>query len=62
MVFPDALGGFDREANLVVNRAVVPRLADAETIHITDPHIGHHLRWGHHDIFNILERINAISG
>ena len=62
MVLPDALRGFRGEADLVVDRAVVPRLADAEAVHVADAHVGHHLRRRHDDRLHVLERIDAVGG
>ena len=62
MIFPDALRGLDGEADLVVNGAVVPGFAHAEAVHIADAHVGDHLRRRHHNIFYILEWIDADTG
>ena len=44
MVLPDVLRGDRREADAVGDGARVPRLADAEAVHLADLHVGDHLR------------------
>ena len=60
MVLPDRLRCLRGEANLVEDRAVVPRLADAKSIHVADPHVGNHLRRRHDDRLHIVERMDAV--
>ena len=62
MIFPDILRGHGSEADFVEDGAIVPGLADAVSVHIAHPHIGHHLWWWHHDIFNVFEGVNAVGG
>ena len=60
MVGPDVLRCRRRETDVVHDGAVVPRLANAETIHVADAHVGNHLRWRHGDCLDILERVDAL--
>ena len=60
MIFPDILRRSHRKANLVVNRARIPRFADAKTVHIADAHIRYHLRRRHGDGFDVGNRIDAV--
>ncbi len=60
MIFPDRLRGLDREADAVDDRAVAPRLADAEPVHVADAHVGDHLRRRHRDDLGVGERIDAV--
>ena len=60
VIDPDVLRGHGGEADAVHDRAVVPRLADAEAVHVADAHVGHHLRRRHGDRLDVLHRIDAV--
>src|SRR5437764_2864801 len=60
MVLPDVLRRDRGESDLVEDRPVVPRLADAESVHIAHPHVRHHLRRWNHNRFDVVQRVNAV--
>ena len=62
MVFPDRLRRFGGKADTVDNRAIVPRLADAKSVHVADPHVGDHLGRRHRDHLCVGERVDAVGG
>ena len=62
MILPDGLRRLRGEADLVVDGAVVPRLAHAEAIHVAHAHVGHHLRRRHHDGLHVVEGMDAVGG
>src|SRR5690606_15620050 len=61
MIDPDILTGGDGESDLVVDGAGIPGLTYAISIHVSDPHIGDHLRRRHNDGLHILEWMDAVS-
>ena len=62
MIFPNILRGDGSEADFVVNRARIPRLAHAIAIHVTDAHIGDHLRRRHGDGFYFRKGVHTVCG
>src|SRR5512139_1650752 len=62
VVLPDVLCGGRGEADLVGDGAIAPGFAHAEAVHVTDAHVGHHLRRRHGDVLDVLERVNAVTG
>src|SRR5207249_7237217 len=61
MVLPEILGCHRGEPDFVCNGARVPRLADAEAVHLADFHIGHHLSWWHGNQRDLFIRIDSPS-
>ena len=59
MVLPHLLRRDRREADAVFDGAVVPRLADAEAVHLVDLHVGDHLRRRNRDEADVLVRVDA---
>ena len=59
MIGPDGLRRGSGEADAVVNRPRVPRLADAKAAHVADAHVHHHLRRRHHHGAHVVEGIDA---
>jgi len=47
------------EADLLVHELLVPRLADAEGVHVANLHVGHHLRRRNDDKVDVFVRIDA---
>ena len=62
MVLPDLAGHAGGVADVLVHELVVPRLADAEGVHVADLHVGHHLRRRHDDGRDVLVGIDAAGG
>ena len=62
MFCPDLAGGAGRVADALVDELLVPRLADAEGVHVADLHVGHHLRRRHDDGRDVLVGIDAAGG
>ena len=62
MVLPDLAGGAGGEADALVDELLVPRLADAEGVHVADLHVRHHLRRRHDDGRDVLVGIDAAGG
>lgn len=62
MIGPDCLRGSGGKSDAVVNGPRIPRLADAETAHIADAHVHHHLRRRHHHGTDIGKRIDVGAG
>ena len=62
MPLPQFAGGGGGEADALVDELLVPRLADAEHIHVADLHVGDHLRRRHDDGRDILVGIDAAGG
>jgi hypothetical protein len=47
VIRPHGLAGRGGKSDAIINGAGVPRLTDAKTDHIADPHVHHHLRRRH---------------
>ena len=62
MVLPHLLRRRHGEADAVFDGAVVPRLADAEAVHLVDLHVGDHLRRRNGDEADVLVRMDAAGG
>ncbi len=62
MLEPDLAGGAGGEADVLVDELLVPRLADAEAVHVADLHVRHHLRRRHDDGRDVLVGIDAAGG
>ncbi len=62
MALPEFAGGAGGEADALVDQLLVPRLADAEGVHVADLHVGDHLRRRHDDGGDVLVRIDAAGG
>ena len=62
MLGPDFAGRAGGEADALVDELLVPRLADAEGVHVADLHVRHHLRRRHDDGRDVLVGIDAAGG
>ena len=62
VLVPEFAGRDRGVADVLVDQLQVPGLADAETVHRADLHVGHHLRRRHHDGLDVLVRIDAAGG
>src|SRR3546814_7685661 len=49
MIRPDILRGSRAEAELVNDGACIPGFAHTEAVHVSNAHVGHHLRGRHRD-------------
>ena len=62
MLEPDLAGRAGGEADALVDELLVPRLADAEGVHVADLHVRHHLRRRHDDGRDVLVGVDAAGG
>ena len=62
MLGPDLAGRAGGKADALVDELFVPRLADAEGVHVADLHVRHHLRRRYDDGGDVLVGVDAAGG